>query len=176
VVLLPEEDGSAGAVTVTGAEGAVTVDRPGLAAALDGSTEEPFAVDDEEIERVFGRALAARPELPVSFHLYFFSDSIDLKPESTEFLPRVLAEVARRPAPEVSVIGHSDTFGDRTYNDQLALRRARHVRSVIVNAMRDRDQDLAEVTVTSHGERNPLVPTGDEVREPRNRRVQVTVR
>lgn len=30
--------------------------------------------------------------------------------------------------------------------------------------------------ITSHGEANPLVPTGDNVSEPRNRRVEVTVR
>jgi outer membrane protein OmpA-like peptidoglycan-associated protein len=36
--------------------------------------------------------------------------------------------------------------------------------------------DPAMIQVTSHGEENPLVPTEDEVAEPRNRRVEVTVR
>jgi outer membrane protein OmpA-like peptidoglycan-associated protein len=34
----------------------------------------------------------------------------------------------------------------------------------------------ALLEVTSHGEANPLVPTADEVPEPRNRRVEVMVR
>jgi outer membrane protein OmpA-like peptidoglycan-associated protein len=32
------------------------------------------------------------------------------------------------------------------------------------------------IQVSSHGEGNPLVPTEDEVSEPRNRRVEVLVR
>ena len=36
--------------------------------------------------------------------------------------------------------------------------------------------DPGALEITSHGEANPLVPTGDNVSEPRNRRVEVTVR
>ncbi len=32
------------------------------------------------------------------------------------------------------------------------------------------------IEITSHGKRRLLVPTGDQVAEPRNRRVEVTVR
>jgi outer membrane protein OmpA-like peptidoglycan-associated protein len=36
--------------------------------------------------------------------------------------------------------------------------------------------DPSLVDVTSHGEADPLVPTPDERLEPRNRRVEITVR
>ena len=49
-------------------------------------------------------------------------------------------------------------------------------------AERVRDLLIAEgldptlIEVDSHGENNPLIPTADEIAEPRNRRVEVTVR
>jgi len=33
-----------------------------------------------------------------------------------------------------------------------------------------------DMTITYHGEGNPLIPTADNVAEPRNRRVEVVVR
>jgi outer membrane protein OmpA-like peptidoglycan-associated protein len=36
--------------------------------------------------------------------------------------------------------------------------------------------DPGSLEITSHGEANLLVPTADNVSEPRNRRVEVTVR
>jgi outer membrane protein OmpA-like peptidoglycan-associated protein len=72
----------------------------------------------------------------------------------------------------VSIVGHTDTTGTRDYNFRLGLRRAERVRGRLqaVGAA------PTELTVESHGEDNPLVPTGDGVSEPRNRRVEVTVR
>jgi len=35
---------------------------------------------------------------------------------------------------------------------------------------------VIHITIESHGEKNPLVPTPDDTEEPRNRRVEVTVR
>jgi len=36
--------------------------------------------------------------------------------------------------------------------------------------------DSSMLDISSHGKDNPLVPTGDQVSEPRNRRVEITVR
>ena len=36
--------------------------------------------------------------------------------------------------------------------------------------------DPSTLDISSHGKDNPLVPTGDQVSEPRNRRVEITVR
>jgi outer membrane protein OmpA-like peptidoglycan-associated protein len=42
--------------------------------------------------------------------------------------------------------------------------------------LREHGVDPSILDITSHGEGNPLVPTGDQVSEPRNRRVEITVR
>jgi outer membrane protein OmpA-like peptidoglycan-associated protein len=57
-------------------------------------------------------------------------------------------------------------------NARLALDRAEAIRAELLRVGIDR----ALISVTSHGESNPLVATPDETDEPRNRRVEVTVR
>jgi outer membrane protein OmpA-like peptidoglycan-associated protein len=73
---------------------------------------------------------------------------------------------------DISVVGHTDTVGDKRYNYQLSLKRAMTV-SALLTA---KGVAPSIIDTASHGKDNPLVPTGDQVPEPRNRRVEVTVR
>jgi len=175
VVLLDQPDGKGGAVTVETEGGTQTIDTPGQATSFSSASQppgEPFAVSDEQLGRDFGDAIGALPEPPAMFLIYFFSDSTRLKPDSEAKLPAILGAIGKRAAPDIAVVGHSDRFGDEGYNNRLALRRARAIRDAIVGA----GIDAASIDVTSHGENDPLVPTADNVREPRNRRVEVFVR
>ncbi len=79
--------------------------------------------------------------------------------------------IRQRPAPEVVIVGHTDRSGDPSYNYELALRRANAVRRE-VEAI---GVPAELITVTSHGGGNPLVPSSRPY-EPRNRRVEITVR
>jgi len=45
---------------------------------------------------------------------------------------KMLAELTRRRAAEISVIGHTDTFGSIQFNDKLSLQRARRVRQLLI--------------------------------------------
>jgi outer membrane protein OmpA-like peptidoglycan-associated protein len=76
------------------------------------------------------------------------------------------------PAAEVVVIGHTDTTGSRNSNVELGLRRASAVRSLLVQT----GISTLQIETRSHGEAELLVKTGDNVSEPRNRRVEITVR
>jgi len=55
---------------------------------------------------------------------------------------------------------------------KLGLQRANSVRTTLIEA----GLDGAAIDVTSHGESTLLVPTADDVYEPKNRRVDITVR
>jgi outer membrane protein OmpA-like peptidoglycan-associated protein len=171
VVLLPSPDGSVGRVIVQGAQGeqVLTQARQGLA--LNGSGE-PFDVSPEQLARDFGATLAARPALPEPFLLYFESGGSALTAQSQALLPHIVERARARTALDMSVIGHSDTQGKADANEALALQRA----SAIAQQLRDLGLQEAVMTVESHGERNLLVPTPDEVAEPRNRRVEITLR
>ncbi len=76
------------------------------------------------------------------------------------------------PIPEISVIGYTDTRGGSAANDELSLRRAEAVKKVLVKI----GIDGTRIKVVGRGEREVLIPTGDEVAEPRNRRAQISVR
>ena len=84
----------------------------------------------------------------------------------------ILEAVKALAVPEVIVIGHTDTMGEAKSNVALGLKRAATVRTILIQA------GLASsmIEVTSHGEADLLVKTRDNTPEPRNRRVDITVR
>ncbi len=174
VVLLPDADGNAGAVVLRAGSGPEqVVDKAWLGAeitregAVTVSPQDPAAVQAR-----YGALLAARPAAPVSYVVYFQSGANALTPESRAVFDELKAELARRPVPEVQVIGHTDRVGRLEANDELSRRRADAVRDLLVAAGVPRDQ----IETSGRGEREPLVPTADEVAEPRNRRVEISVR
>jgi peptidoglycan-associated lipoprotein len=87
-------------------------------------------------------------------------------------VPEILAAVKALAVPEVMIIGHTDTMGGQRSNVALAMKRAMSVRTILMQA----GLSAATVDVTSHGEADLLVKTRDNTPEPRNRRVEITVR
>jgi outer membrane protein OmpA-like peptidoglycan-associated protein len=175
VVLLPDADGGVGRVVVANAAGERTLVRPNQATRiLDGRTAptEPATMSAAEIEATFGPALAAAPTPPLHFILYFEQGSAEPTAASREQLPAIVAAIRERASVDTSVVGHADTVGDAKTNLALSLRRAMAVGALLAEA----GIDPGSLEITSHGKENPLVPTGDNVAEPRNRRVEVTVR
>jgi hypothetical protein len=174
-VLLPDDSGLTGQITVSNPGGTQELTRGGEAvriSALASGPSAPFAMSSEEVTRVFGAAIAARPGPPARFVLHFEGDSDTLTKDSKVRLGEVVRSVVERRAIDVSIIGHTDTVGSRAYNFRLGLRRAVKVQE----AIRELPIDQSILRVDSHGEDEPLVQTGDNVPEPRNRRVEVTVR
>jgi outer membrane protein OmpA-like peptidoglycan-associated protein len=175
VVLLPDPgDAAVGRAVVSNTVGAVD-----LAAARESTTASPgrapaavTVLSEADVNRLFGDTLAALPQAPAQFVLYFQFQTDELTEESRAVLPRVLEALRSRPFPDVGVIGHTDTTGTAESNAELGLRRAGMIRNLLVAAGVSADV----IEVSSHGEADPLVKTVDGVLEPRNRRVEVTVR
>jgi peptidoglycan-associated lipoprotein len=171
VALLPETNGSTGLVVYVGPQGTAVLEHPFQAAALQGQTG-TFTVTEQQLQRDAGAAIAAQPRAPRVFVVYFEAGDTQITPASQALLPLVLQEVRSRPGADLSVIGHTDTQGNAAQNALLSVRRAEQVAELLKEAI-----DLAASTeISSHGERNLLVHTPDETNEPRNRRVEITVR
>lgn len=174
-LLLEDPDGHVGRITVSNPAGAQDLDKPRSATSTDSPNQAPsapFLMDPAQISRIFGAALAAEPPAPVHFILYFDRDSTQPTEESLKLIPEVVRVIRERNSNDVSVVGHTDTTGNREYNYKLSLARAQSVSQLLVAA----GVDPVLLEVTSHGKDNPLVPTGDNVAEPKNRRVEITVR
>ena len=173
VVLLADDDGTVGKVNISTARGNTVLDKPRQAARFAGPAGEVFEASQERINRDFGAVLAASPARPVSFLLYFAVGGTRLNAESEGEVAKILAEIAARPAPDISVIGHTDTTGSNEDNEKLSLDRAHAVAELIGRSHR---LAAGKVVVESHGKKNLLVATPDNTPQARNRRVEVTVR
>lgn len=174
VQLLPDPDGHVGAVHVTTNGGATDLTGSGDAVRIRDAASAPGPVErlsDAEAEKLFGPAERALPERPVRFLLYFENDGTRLTPASRALLPQVLATVRARFSRDIAVVGHASRQGDERLNIELSRRRAE-----VVAAMLEKDGvTAADIEVTSHGSANPLV-ISHRRNEPRNRRVEITVR
>lgn len=176
VVLLPDPETTAvGRAIVSSPNGGsieLTNERAATRVVVGQPPGSASTMSDAEIQQLFGDALAARPPAPRHFLLYFEIGSNHLTPESEKLLADVLAFVQGRPAPDVSVVGHTDTTGTPQANFELGRSRATMIRDRLVAA----GLDSRLVSMASHGEADLLVPTPDNTPEPRNRRVEVSVR
>jgi peptidoglycan-associated lipoprotein len=172
VVLLGNEDGTVGKVSVTGSKGSTLLERAQEATFVAADAGTSFDATSEQIQKDFGAALTASPRKPARFLLYFQAGGANLTPQSEIELARVRAEVGAREAPDISIIGHTDTMGESDVNEQLGMERARQVSAFLAGLNLPADK----VAVESHGEKNLLVATPDNTDEPRNRRVEINVR
>src|SRR5262249_10012124 len=85
IVLLPDDDGTVGKVTVTnsGVTRELTEAYSGLwVEAPDAAPGTPLQVDRIAVERSFGNSLDILPAPEASFTLYFLLDSVTMTPES----------------------------------------------------------------------------------------------
>lgn len=175
VVLLADPDGAVGAVDLSNAQGSVTLSSLQASAIVSGGDTAPDAtgrLPEQDVRELFGGALAAEPPAPVTLRLYFEAGTDRLTPDSQAALPAVRDLIRARPVPGVEIAGHTDRVGAPAVNDRLAFRRAQIIRDQILEL----GVPPRLVRVDSFGERDPVVQTADGVDEPRNRRVEITVR
>jgi len=175
MVLLPDEDGGHGEVTILKADRSGTgtiVNQPNTRARLDGSKPSVRPLGANGLKPEEAALVNALPPPPKSFTLYFLEGTTEMTPESAPALEELRAEIARRPGAEVQVTGHTDTVGSDADNDSLSLRRAQE----ILNLLASKGFDRSIMTAVGRGERELKVQTGDNVSSPVNRRVEVIVR
>lgn len=177
IVVLPAADGHVGGVVVEAAGAQITLDKP-YAGAKPGAAGAmaPVQSNEEEVGRIFKDALAARPIPPKTYTLYFITGSNELVPESRADMEAMLAEIGERKAAEVVITGHTDTVGSGPANDRLSLDRAKAVELSLRDTLAAKGVKSDAVTTAGRGERAPLIKTPDQTPEPKNRRVEITVR
>lgn len=175
VALLPDaDDGTVGRAFVSTTSGMAELQsaRASTSVVGNGAPGAVAPLSEADVQTLFGSALSTMPRRAHQFTLYFEFESDELTAESRALVPQVLQAVKDYPFPDVEVIGHTDTTGTAASNVDLGLRRATLVRRLLLDA----GLEGSIVDATSHGEADLLVPTPDETREPRNRRVEISVR
>lgn len=175
IILLPEDGKASGEVTVANARGSQVLNRSWQSVEIAGSQglpAGPVLQDETTVQAVFGGVMSAIPLQPAHFRLYYKQGGTELRPESQPLLPAIVKAIAERHPAQLIVVGHTDTMGTAEFNYQLGLRRATSLGELLVSM----GAAPAGIETSSRGAADLRVKTPDQTPEPRNRRVEVTVR
>ena len=121
---------------------------------------EPFDVDPSQPMKVEN----------AKYIVFFDWDEYSLNAGANSILDAAAEEAKGRSLTSIDLVGHTDTSGSRDYNQKLSMKRA----NVVRDAMVQRGVDGSLLSVNHRGENELLVDTADGVREPANRRTEIT--
>ncbi len=113
--------------------------------------------------------VAPAPSVPRSYLVFFDFNKSDLTSQAVTIVDTAARNATNGKVTQLTVTGHTDTVGSDAYNMRLSRRRAESVAAQL-----EKDGIASsEIEIVAKGKRDLLVPTGDGVREPQNRRVQI---
>ncbi len=116
--------------------------------------------------------VAAPAPAPARSYLVFFDwDKATLSDRARQIIKEAADNSTRVQYTRIQVNGYTDTSGSPRYNMGLSIRRAQAVAGELV---RDGVPKTA-ISIEGFGQTHLLVPTGDGVREPQNRRVEIII-
>lgn len=169
-VVLPEE-GEIGGIMLSDGTNRMLLAEVNAGAGMDGAMRQlPLA--DSEVATTFKDALGARPLPAREFTLVFAYNATRLDPGAEAALAEIVADIARRPAAEVIVTGHTDAPGDVATNQAISRSRALAVQAAIKGQVPAGAK--VRYRLAAKGETAMVVPTAQP--EEANRRVSVLVR
>jgi OOP family OmpA-OmpF porin len=117
--------------------------------------------------------VAAPVAQPARSYLVFFDwDKATLTDRARQIIAEAAANVAKVQHTSIEVNGYTDTSGSAKYNMGLSIRRAQAVAAELVRL----GVPKQEIAIQGFGETHLLVPTGPNVREPQNRRVEIIIK
>ncbi len=174
VTLLPEEDGKVGVIEFVDNSGKPhLISKAWETLEIDKSGKADSKLSDEKtVMQKYGNTIAAMPPKPLSFMIFFGSESADISSESKKELELAVEEIKNKKASLVMCAGHTDSMGEKEYNRALSLRRANSVVKYLV--AHGVDKNIIEAR--HYGDANPLVKTANGKSHSKNRRVEIIVK
>lgn len=131
----------------------------------------------------FGAPAAASPVAPIpgpvvpspmsrSYLVFFDWDKAVLTDRAKQIVSEAAANSTKVQYTKIELNGYTDTSGTPGYNQGLSVRRAQSVAAELVKD----GVPKGAITIQGFGETHLLVPTGNGVREPQNRRVEIIIK
>ena len=170
IILLVEHDKKNNAIEVSTKNSSRVIDTPKDYTLLKSKHDTPRlykSMPDEKMNTIFADVLESSDV--TKFVLFFNSRDFVNKDEK---LLEIIDFLANKEDAYIQIIGHTDTKGASTYNEELAHKRA----DIVAQKIKDSGVKYLYIQVESYGEYNLAVKTADGVREVLNRRVEVLIR
>ncbi len=117
-------------------------------------------------------APAPAPAPARSYLVFFDWDKSNITDRARQIIRDAADNSKKVSYTKIETNGYTDTSGTPKYNQGLSVRRAQNVAAELVKDGVPKNA----IAITGFGETHPLVPTGDNVREPQNRRVEIIIR
>jgi len=111
----------------------------------------------------------AAPPPPRQFLVFFGFNKSNLTSDAEGVVSNAARTAKETGTASLVIVGHADTVGSDHYNQNLSERRAAAVRT----ALEAQGIDAGKITASGLGETSLLVQTGDNVKEPQNRRATI---
>jgi len=105
--------------------------------------------------------------------LSFDSGDAQIKSENFDLLAKVEKAIDVFPRSELTIEGHTDSFGGDDLNQKLSQERAESVQQYMINAMRIPTYRLI---ATGYGETRPVANNETEAGRARNRRIDIVIK
>jgi outer membrane protein OmpA-like peptidoglycan-associated protein len=116
--------------------------------------------------------VAAAPAPARTFLVFFDFGRADLTDRARSVIAEAANAARTTETTRIEVSGHTDTVGSAQYNQGLSMRRAESV----AGELERRGIPRSQMVLQAFGFTRLLVPTGPNVREPQNRRVEIVLR
>jgi iron complex outermembrane receptor protein len=113
----------------------------------------------------------APPVVPQKFLVFFDFDRSNVRADAGKIVEQAADYAKKNGKVVIHVTGHTDRAGTDAYNLALSERRAKAVEAQLEKL----GFTASQITISGKGESENLVPTGDGVREPQNRRVEIVM-
>jgi len=105
------------------------------------------------------------------FIIYFGFNKCNITNEADQVLAEAAETAKAAGSATVQIVGHTDTVGSTSYNQKLSDCRANAAKSNLVG----KGVSASSISASGRGETELLVKTGDNVKEPQNRRATIDV-
>lgn len=107
----------------------------------------------------------------VQNELLFAFDSFELSEDAKGMLDKLIPVIEDVPGTKLKIIGHTDNIGDKSYNDNLSLNRAKSVASYLSAGGIDRNSIIEQ----GKGFSQPVADNTTEQGRAKNRRVEIFI-
>lgn len=175
VILAPDPDGHVGKAEVATAGGKRLLETQNAMTSISEPNAAPSNVTTASVEYIntkFSQVLAVEPIPAEKFIIYFKNNTSEMTSESQASFFKILDAINKRKAISIKISGHADSTGSDKLNIKLSCARAGSIKDLLGR----HGISTENMEVSSHGKGNQLIPTADNVAEPRNRRVEIIVR